>query len=717
MKDAITDRLQVRLRGLLEYMRGPGILAESFQLELWERLESLPASPAGCLDLVEHGTGELVERTQHLLVGTLENGTLAGGRLIPDEPKGFRTAVLERAAESYPWDTSCDPGRALRLLLTITSELPENEAPSIMWPPEVATSEVAGWFRERAGIKDKPKKGARYIPPSRLFPKGTRKAAGSNLHVLPADSDGKPDSLSPSSFAVLYLAQKAVARWHAPHNDRHEGHTEVAAGVLSEVGNPDPEDRRKLADYLFDRERNLRKATGYPELSGERRAGARKDMLRADEMLASHLAGLGKEGHKRAGKIRKAARERWARGAKGRELYKLWREPGDAAPWHVQYLARAIWLDVLEPQLKAARRLGTPAVPREVGDKILAAFQRGGRKLESTEGGMVLLDGHRQVARVDTDRLAELRRKYPDRELDDLLRSHPATDKALLLLQRKLPAAMTLTAHKFIRWVVRKGFQQFVERKSDYRRIVVPQALLGLATMLKLPSKQDPGILRDTLDVYSAIQLDLDFVGGGHMWLLAWDLIKRPAPGRPAEIRITLNDPLLPQFAFEMLARSTSKRQYELARLVPVLSPEMLPPRIGRERDHAAQASLQDLTMREFAERSIEMVEQGGIWITDKRWLELGDESGLPSKSLSEVLDHWQRPGERGGQGWLFSFVEQIKPDVFKLGESFSREAEFLEKHGRDRIASEKGGKQSQAKKQRGRARVMKHGRKRKKKR
>jgi hypothetical protein len=125
--------------------------------------------------------------------------------------------------------------------------------------------------------------------------------------------------------------------------------------------------------------------------------------------------------------------------------------------------------------------------------------------------------------------------------------------------------------------------------------------------------------------------------------------------------------------------------------LVPL--PTLLPPMVGRARDHAAQAALQILVITELRENASELMKSGAVRIPLQRWRRLAQRSELPSSLLDEVLDLWQRDGHdapaflRSPSAWLYTLATPTyQPQLDTLLEAGIKEIEGRRRAGRRRV-------------------------------
>lgn len=316
--------------------------------EMREQTDNAPASGAEALDMVKAGADELVERTWWLMHRMAFGKSPGVGWLLEDKPKGYHTTVLEHAAESFPWATSCDAGRLLHMLLVLANETAEGEIPLGVWPADVSALEVARWWEGHMVL------GVIMAYTSLVEQVGWFPSPGSHAPTAPDGLPAQSGVLPAEAFAVLYRSHQVVGRWHRPHDDRHEGHKLAAAAVLKQVQVTDAQAHRELATALYTMEAELRAELNWPELTQRRQASPQGDMLKADAVLADYLERQGVEGATRAETVRQYARERWAKGLKGAELYRLWVDDKDA-PRFMRQLAHTVWADEVQPDREASR--------------------------------------------------------------------------------------------------------------------------------------------------------------------------------------------------------------------------------------------------------------------------------------------------------------------------------------------------------------------------
>lgn len=329
----------VKLRDILEVHRGAGTA--------WDPMLAgeLPAGPGEVLDLVERGAEEIAERTARWLYAV-------AGDLVTNKPAGFKTHVLARAAERFPWDNTTSAGRLLMLLtMNLRPELPAGELLPYGWPDDMLAGDVASWCAAHScwGDVDVEKQAAAGRMPA--------------VRILSPDGTEGLGWIEPAGFAALFEADRHLARWHRPSSEPGGWHAAMVEGLGIEGGAADA-----LVDELYLREQALRRRVGFPELTGKR-TQATGALLSADDRLADFLKDIGDTGWELANLVRDEARERWARGFGDRKLYRLWWERGDKAPMFAELLARALWPKI---ERDKPEREATTALIRSVrqGDSL-----------------------------------------------------------------------------------------------------------------------------------------------------------------------------------------------------------------------------------------------------------------------------------------------------------------------------------------------------------
>lgn len=243
-----------------------------------------------------------------------------------------------------------------------------------------------------------------------------------------------------------------------------------------------------------------------------------------------------------------------------------------------------------------------------------------------------------------------------------------------------------LTANRLVRGLLDIGFRQrFIDQVPEFARIVLEGGWPRLAEMLGLRGRKAAAEVEAAAYALAALFIDYP-TNRGHVFSVHHH---RAAGQRRAKLEMVLLGPLRPGFVIDELA---GHRIAEDKWLVPIPLPNALPPLIGRERDHAAQATLQLLAMREARTRAAELLENDALTIDGRRWRELADEAELPTRLLPEMLDAWTT-----GRGAAPAFLTRPGTDRFDLAPAFDRERRAILDAAERQLAGRRGGRKRQA--------------------
>jgi len=94
------------------------------------------------------------------------------------------------------------------------------------------------------------------------------------------------------------------------------------------------------------------------------------------------------------------------------------------------------------------------------------------------------------------------------------------------------------------------------------------------------------------------------------------------------------------------------------------------------------------ITLCEFVSTSQELVTRGGISISDGRWRELADLSGVPPATLERVLDIWVKGDDRTPP-----FLRSPGENIYTLSDAHQDIFEFLVAGAKKRVAGRKAGR------------------------
>jgi hypothetical protein len=385
-----------------------------------------------------------------------------------------------------------------------------------------------------------------------------------------------------------------------------------------------------------------------------------------DCLFAEHIEGTGKAGKALATEVRAKSAGRMAAFARGErsegELCRLWFDPdygSTGLPW-LELLAEVLWRDAVRPQIDRETRQ-RPALAIQVHEDVTRIHSRTFVEEERDGQRALVFDRGEPIA------LATI-----------------ADTTVLELVQRGVKLLGSVTAHKALRWEVLTGHMQIMRGDADPRVLTIAGGWSGFAgDVLKLRKKGAADDLKAIVHAQQAVRVTLPN-GRNVNGLLSLD--ETPARGRRRGlVKLTLGTMLLPHFVHEI--GEGGRDAHNARRLVPVLD---LPPMVGRERDHGAQATLSMLVVRELRVRARELVAEGGAAISLERFAELAHAAGLPPSTLGRVLARWAVDGDDGP-----AFIVEKERGRYTLGDAHRLERAFLETAGKIEIAASEAGKRS----------------------
>jgi len=218
-----------------------------------------------------------------------------------------------------------------------------------------------------------------------------------------------------------------------------------------------------------------------------------------------------------------------------------------------------------------------------------------------------------------------------------------------------------------------KGYEQSRDPMCRDPRVVdVEGGFSGLAKAVSVTGGKGADALRQALELLRAVDFRHPDVEIGGLLTFTLYPAKR---GRPARLRIMLNDPLMPAFAARLTGRTISARRAR--KLVPV--PLREPPYHGPPKYHPAQCSLQGEVMAELRTRARELADTGAGTIAEARWLEMAEAVGLPASMLPAVLELWTAEGPA-------AFLVRRGCDGYTLAQAYEREMQTILEGGQDEI-------------------------------
>lgn len=349
--------------------------------------------------------------------------------------------------------------------------------------------------------------------------------------------------------------------------------------------------------------------------------------------------------------------ERWA-----------WSGPVVAA----NYLAAMLWRIEVRPNLE---RLGERRDSAGLIAPVLTTLTAVTRAAVSTRNGAQhsLFDPSSAEIRDDAGRVvASLRLPAVDGKTVDLA------------------ALRSLAAHRLLRRALWRGYEKrFIEQQTESSVLYVEGGWSKLPEWIGMsPSKK-------AVEQAKAAALAMDALtvntprGEGRIFAV---FAHRAAGRQHARLEIQLMGPLRPGYVAEELGEH---RIADDKKIVPVPLPQMLPPMVGREREHSAIAHLQWLTLREQRLRAAEFVETGAVAIDERRWHKLADEAMVPRKLLAELLKAWAE-GNEGAAAFL------TRPETWRFGlaDAYELERRSIVSAGRREAGGAKKGRRFSTKKE-----------------
>ncbi len=404
---------------------------------------------------------------------------------------------------------------------------------------------------------------------------------------------------------------------------------------------------------------------------------AQDGMLRPDAKLADYFdTKLGGARAKEFAKvIRDRARKYWGEYQDNGSIKNLWVRWIDheriAFPSWAELLFEALWVDTIRAQVKREASK-YPALAMCVAEPVAHFFSRAQREEERSGQRILALPGDVIM------RVAEDAATIGADALDALM-----VDKGIKLLG-------TVASHRVLRWQIFTAHKQVLEGNPDPRVIRVSGGWSVLAhDVLGMKSKQAPQQVEEIIEAMHATELQLP-PNGRYSRLLIREVA--PAVGQKRGIiRLVLGTALLPDYVRELRQElGTTHEARRAMRLVPVLE---LPPFVGRERDHGAQATFSMLLVAYIRNHARELVQEGGVKLDIDVLAQLAAQAGLPRSSVVAVMDRWFQDGTDGP-----ALLKRVDGDRVTLGDAHARARDFIEKGGRNELDGAEAGKRGTAK-------------------
>ena len=330
----------------------------------------------------------------------------------------------------------------------------------------------------------------------------------------------------------------------------------------------------------------------------------------------------------------------------GAAVWGLWLHE-ESHPRIYDYLARALWEDVVRPLVKREAR-NPPSLVIEVHEDVTRVHSRVVRVEES--------NGQRALVFAGADRF--------------LLVPSVAEELAQALVERGVGLLGTVTAHRALRYQITAAHERAIRGEPDARVLAIDGGWSGYAELLGLASKAEPEKLKAITYAQDAVHVTLP--DGSRERML--NLREWPAQGRrQGRIHLTVGTMLLPHYVFEL--GLSGRRLREAQRLIPVCG---LPPFVGRNRDHGPQATLSMVVVRELRTKARELARDGAVRIPRERWAAMAREAGLPPTLLGRVIDGWTQDGPDAP-----AFLVRAAADAYTLAPAHARELDLIVAIGR----------------------------------
>jgi len=384
----------------------------------------------------------------------------------------------------------------------------------------------------------------------------------------------------------------------------------------------------------------------------------RKGLSIWDSKYLSLLSSIGSEGRTKAEKIStilKKSEGGWDRGFwfgnpknDKEELFYNSRA--------VIFLTQVLWVDIVKKRL-SLKESHVPALTQSVIVKTIRPQLLKNQKIE------VMSDNSLVCYSSKGERIASV----------------PCVDPKILNRIRKgMQSFSSLSGHKLLRWQVKTGFENWVNGKEDPRLICTIGGYERIANLIGCgKSKKSPTEVKAILYAQAFGLFNYPEGGEGNMIILRE--MDKGRNGEPSKINIILGEMLLPNFTHRL-------PHGEKRRLIPITE---LPPLIGSNNTHAAQAMLQLLILEEFSKQSSRLASEKSILIPIEKWKEFATEAGLPLSCLNKVIMGWLE------DDLFYKAFLQKQGDEYTLGAEYIQVSNFLEYQGQQRIDGAKGGRKS----------------------
>lgn len=348
-------------------------------------------------------------------------------------------------------------------------------------------------------------------------------------------------------------------------------------------------------------------------------------------------------------------------------LLELWIPPSPyrptdndpSVPPFIELVIKCIWRDIVLPRLQERRRRPT-ALVMAVHEPVVDLFSKTMRREVEHDGQRALALPGDVLVRVRCDTAA--------------------VESAFI--DRGIKLFGTVNAHRVLRWQVDIGHRQKIAKAPDFRLVHVEGGYDALAEMLGIGGRKGAQQVRDIIEAEHSVDIPIP-PDNRYTRLLIRDY--RPARGRrKAHLELVLGTAILPDYAFELKKLGVSGRPVYLVPLLP------LPPMIGRNNEHGAQATLSMLVVQFMRDSARELSERGSVCIDRERWASLASRAGLRPETfdVAKLIDRWTHDGTDGP-----ALLDQPEPGRFTLASAHTRALEFIVNGGERSIGEAERGR------------------------
>ena len=607
--------------------------------------------PDGYRELTGAIVADLVERNaEELAAATVQDLTLAVKELVPEE---FRAMTLASDALLEQWPVSEQIEAGLWLLAWRYGPSPDTA-----WPDCVSHAEFTAWIKPT--LTRHKHQGAIATGTGQLL-----------APILRHPKTDRPWTLWPPALAYLYLADptatanrccEAIQRLST--EKLADAHLAAARAALEDLGVADDIGPKvgTLAEELRKQLKSFSTLLSKDAAIQSLRDRGKHALLPWDEEATKLFAGFGSYGAGMAQALRKRAQEDWTAADTSSQLFVLWTPRGpNGVPAFAKTLAKVLWADVIEPQLtQQLNRKDSAGVCMPAMDSLIAAARRGGVQLRLPEQG---------------ENKAEL--------LDFKGRRVATLAPEVSIKHLPLEALSSLTTQRIVRWVIWRAYERkWIEGQPEPCRILVEGGKQELAYILGMASKKASDEINDALLVLSSLLIESP-KGQGKIFA---HYEHKAYCGQRARLEMVVLGPFAPDYiATELKGHRRSCDKW----LIPIPMPHQMPPFVGRPQDHAAQAQLQVLALRELRINAEELAQRGHVEIPEKRWLDLANEAGVPKVILPKILEAYPHGDDR-----YPAFLLRPGEGTFTLGDEYEREAQSIRAAAEAQIKGRNGGKQ-----------------------